>query len=206
MNKPRECQAALQLIAPSALALDAGIAPQTMTLLEVLRRRQSGRAYKPDELPLYTLSRLLWAAFGINRPELGRRTAPSANDRLEIDIYVALRSGLYRFDAGLMVLHPVLNQDIRAATGGQDFVADAPLNLIYVANLDRSQAGSDSQEEFYAALDTGFISQNVYLLCAAEGLSTVVRGWVDRLPLAALMGLGPFQSVIAAQSVGYPLA
>lgn len=204
MNKPHEASAALQLIAPTALALDADIAPLSIALLELLQRRRSGRAYKADELPLYTLSRLLWAAFGINRPAQRGRTAPSANDGQEIDIYVAMRAGLYRFDADRLLLEPVLGRDIRGATGGQDFVADAPLNLIYVAKLDPASAMPQAEQEFYAALDTGFISQNVYLLCAAEGLATVVRGWVDRPALAALMGLRPQQRVIAAQSVGYP--
>jgi hypothetical protein len=78
MSERLDCQAPLHLIAPSALARDTGVAPLSIAILKVLQRRQSGRAFKPDELALYTLSHLLWAAFGINRPELGRRTAPSA--------------------------------------------------------------------------------------------------------------------------------
>ncbi|MBV6323325.1 nitroreductase family protein [Duganella violaceipulchra] len=195
---------ALQLIAPEALALDAEFSPLSMALFKVLLRRQSSRAFGADELPLYALSRLLWAAFGINRPDLGLRTAPSANNGQEIDIYVAMRAGLYRFDAQQLALLPVLAEDVRAATGGQDFVAGAPLNLIYVASLKDDSTRPEEEQKFYAALDTGFISQNVYLFCAAEGLATVVRGWVDRPALAAVMGLAPHQHVVAAQTVGYP--
>lgn len=203
MNQPPAGQTALRLIAPSALELDADICPLSMALLDVLQRRRSRRAYAADELPWYTLSRLLWAAFGVNRPLQGGRTAPSAQDGQDIDIYVAMRAGLYLFDPHRLLLHPVLGGDIRAATGSQDFVAAAPVNLVYVANLE-GDAGSAAEREFYAAFDTGCISQNVYLFCAAEGLATVVRDALDRQSLARRMGLGPHQRVIAAQCVGYP--
>lgn len=204
MNKPHETQPALQLIAPSSLELDADITPLSMSLMEVLRQRKSSREFSTRQLSIYKLSRLLWCAFGINREEGSLRTAPSAKDAQEIDIYVALASGLYRFDPQQLLLQPVLADDIRADTGSQDFVGGAPVNLIYVANLDRMSAASRVEQKFYAALDTGFISQNVYLFCAAEGLATVARGWVDRPVLAKRMGLGPAQRIVLAQTVGYP--
>jgi nitroreductase len=136
-------------------------------------------------------------------PGAGLRTAPTAGNLQNIEIYTALRSGLYRYDASRQLLQPVLAQDVRAATGGQDYVAEAPLDLIYVATFDRDQHGPRPEQQFYAALDTGFISENVYLFCAAEGLATV-RGWIDRPGLAALMELAPNQMVVAAQSVGFP--
>ncbi|HJV02108.1 MAG TPA: SagB/ThcOx family dehydrogenase [Burkholderiaceae bacterium] len=204
MNQAHETQAALQLIAPSSLELDADITPLSMSLMEVLRQRKSSREFSPRPLSIYKLSRLLWCAFGINREEGGHRTAPSAKDAQEIDIYVALASGLYRFDPHQLLLLPVLADDIRADTGWQDFVGSAPVNLIYVANLERMSAASRVEQKFYAALDTGFISQNVYLFCAAEGLATVTRGWVDRPALAKRMGLGAGQRIVLAQTVGYP--
>lgn len=206
MSDSYACQPAVQLIAPSALALDADIPPLSMALLEVLLRRRSDREFDTQELRLYTLSRLLWAAFGFNRPVQLRRTAPSAQDIQEISIYVAMASGLYRYDAHAHLLRPVLAEDVRYATGNQDFVADAPVNLIYVADLDPAPNASRVEQEFYAALDTGFISENVYLFCAAEGLATVARGLVDRPALARVMGLLPSQRIILAQSVGYPRA
>jgi len=194
----------LQLIAPEALALDAAYSPLSMALTRVLRARRSCRSFSPAPLSPYQLSRLLWAAFGVNRPELGLRTAPSAGNKQAIDIYVAVSSGLYRFDARDWLLQPVLAGDLRAATGARDYVDEAPLNLIYVARLHGEAGVPRADQQFYAALDTGFISQNVYLFCAAEGLATVVRGWVDRPALAAAMGLAPEQLVVAAQSVGHP--
>jgi len=181
--------------------------PQTdggRPLMQVLRDRHSTREFKPDKLPLQVLSNLLWAAFGINRPETGKRTAPSAMNWQEVDIYVALPEGLYVYDAKAHRLVQILAEDVRAATGGQDFVKGAPLNLVYVADLARTKDAGAEEKNFYTTIDVGFISQNVYLFCASEGLATVVRGTVDRPALAKLMKLRPEQKIIVAQTVGYP--
>jgi SagB-type dehydrogenase family enzyme len=181
--------------------------PQTdggRPLMQVLRDRHSTREFKPDKLPLQVLSNLLWAAFGINRPDSGKRTAPSAMNWQEVDIYVALPEGLYLYDAKAHRLMPILAEDVRGATGGQDFVKGAPLNLVYVADLARTKDAGAEEKNFYSTIDVGFISQNVYLFCASEGLATVVRGTVDRPALAKLIKLRPEQKVIVAQTVGYP--
>jgi len=182
-------------------------APQTESgrpLMQVLKERSTSRSFSARKLPLQVLSNLLWAAFGVNRPESGHRTAPSAKDRQEIDIYVAMAEGLYVYEAKTHVLQPVLAVDIRAMTGRQSFVADAPVNLVYVADLGRMGKVSKEEQDLYSAADTGFISENVYLFCASEGLATVVRGSVDRETLAKAMRLRPDQKIILAQTVGYP--
>lgn len=204
MKDPGESQPTLRLSAPSTLALDADFPPLSMALLEVLLRRRSCREFGERELRLSVLSRLLWAAYGINRPAESGRTAPSAQNKQEMRVYVAMASGLYLYDAHEHLLRMTVADDLRAATGGQDFAATAPVNLIYVAELDPVPGTSRVEQEFYAALDTGHISQNVYLFCAAEGLAAVSRGQVDRPALARLMRLQPGQQVILAQSVGYP--
>lgn len=181
--------------------------PQTeggKPLMEALKARQTGREFSPEKLPLRVLSNLLWAADGINRPESGKRTAPSAVNWQEIDIYVALEEGLYLYNVKDHILVPVLAKDLRGDTGPQPFVAGAPLNLVYVADYTRMGTAAEKDKDFYSATDTGFISQNVYLYCASEGLSTVVRGYVDKESLAKAMGLKPTQKVILAQTVGYP--
>jgi len=182
-------------------------APQTESgrpLMQVLKERSTSRSFSARKLPPQVLSNLLWAAFGVNRPESGHRTAPSAKDRQEIDIYVAMAEGLYVYEAKTHVLQPVLAVDIRAMTGRQSFVADAPVNLVYVADLGRMGKVSKEEQDLYSAADTGFISENVYLFCASEGLATVVRGSVDRETLAKAMRLRPDQKIILAQTVGYP--
>jgi nitroreductase len=173
--------------------------------MQALKARQSSREFRPEPLPVQMLSNLLWAAFGINRPESGGRTAPSAHHWQEIDIYVATAAGLFVFDAKPHTLLPILSQDIRALTGTQGYVSQAPVQLVYVADFARmGQATSEAEKHFYAPADTGFISQNVYLYCASEGLATVVRQSIDRAVLAATMQLRPEQQIMLAQSVGYP--
>ena len=173
-------------------------------LIQLLEKRSSSREFSPEKLPLAIISSMLWAAFGINRPDSGKRTAPSANNRQEIDIYVATVDGLYLFDAKANRLNPIRGEDIRAKTGPQPFVKKAPVNLIYVADYAKISTGSDEEKNFNSAANTGFISENVYLYCASEGLATVVRGWIDRPALAKAMALRPNQKIILAQSVGYP--
>jgi SagB-type dehydrogenase family enzyme len=172
-------------------------------LMKALALRRSERSFSAKELPLETLSNLLWAAGGVNRPDSGKRTVPSAVNRQEIDIYVAMKKGLYLYNAQHHVLSPVMAGDIRRFSGVQDFTEEAPVNLIYVADFAR-MSGDEDDKIFYSATDTGFISQNVYLFCASEGLSTVVLGWVDKPALAEIMNLKKEQRVILTQPVGYP--
>jgi SagB-type dehydrogenase family enzyme len=189
---------------PKGIALPA---PQTtggMPLMQALKARHSTREFSPRKLPPQVLSNLLWAAFGVNRPESGKRTAPSAMNWQEIDIYVATADGLYVYDAQGNKLDPVLAEDVRAATGTQSFVGEAPVNLVYVADLAKVSRASAEDRALYNGADTGVIVQNVYLVCASEGLGVVVRGSVNRTALAKTMKLRPGQKIILAQTVGYP--
>jgi len=133
------------------------------------------------------------------------RTAPSAMNLQEIEIYVALAEGVYRYEAVPHRLAPVLAGDIRAQAGRRPAVAQAPVTLIYVSDI--SKFAKVQQPELQMAFtnaDVGFIGQNVYLFCASEGLA----GWFhtpDREGLAKTLGLGPQQRVLYAQTVGYPL-
>jgi SagB-type dehydrogenase family enzyme len=174
-----------------------------VSLFDALKDRKTSRSFSAKELSLQQLSDLLWAATGVNRPESGKRTAPTAHDDREIDVYVAMAAGLFLYDPEQHLLKLVHHEDIRAATGRQEFVGTAPVNLIFVADY-RRMKGDQSSKEFYAATDTGFISQNVYLYCAAEGLATVVRGMVERDQLAEKMKLHPDQHIVLAQTVGLP--
>jgi SagB-type dehydrogenase family enzyme len=174
-----------------------------MPLMDALQARHSTREFDTRLLPPQLLSNLLWAASGVNRADSGKRTAPSARDWREIDVYATLADGTYRYDPPSHSLYQVSKADLRKMTGVQDFVATAPLNLVYVANLDRMDTTAEHRA-LYSATDTGFIAQNVYLFCASAGLATVVRGSVDRETLAAALGLGPQQQIVLAQTVGYP--
>ena len=173
-------------------------------LLDCLKARQSGRDFGTETLSPQVLSNLLWAACGINRPDSGKRTAPTARNWQDIDIYAATADGLFLYLPKEHALQKVLAEDVRGATGTQDFVKVAPLNLVYVSDYAKIPAGTDEDKRFHSGAHTGFISQNVYLFCASEGLITVVRGLVDREATAKTMKLRPEQHVTLAQTVGYP--
>jgi len=176
-----------------------------MALLDALSRRRSSRSFMTAELPLPLLSELLWAADGINRSD-GGRTAPSALDAREIDIYVARPDGAYVYDPAANAIDLVAAADIRRVTGYQDFVDDAPLDLVYVADHRRMAFVPVGERSRYAAAATGAICQNVYLFAAANGLATVIRAWIDRNAIAEALGLDQDQEVILSQTVGYPTA
>ena len=166
--------------------------PQTeigKPLMQVLKQRQSSRSFASKPLPPQELSNLLWAADGINRPDSGKRTAPSAVNWHEAKTHT---------------LAPVVGKDLREATGKQSFVKDAPLNLVYVVDLARMKDASEDDKRLYSGADVGFIAQNVYLYCASQGLAVVVRGSIDRTVLSQSMKLRPEQRIILAQTVGYP--
>jgi hypothetical protein len=171
-----------------------------MPLMEALERRQTTRAFLDKPLPLQTISNLLWAAFGVNRPRsvkpgLGR-TAPSANDKQEVELYVALAQGVYIYDAEENLRRPSLAGDLRAGLC-QGASVHAPVTLIYVA-----EAKEDS-----AQVDTGFIGQNVYLFAASEGLNAwfyAFWGQHDAATVGTVLKLPTSKRALYAQSVGYP--
>jgi len=174
------------------------------SLMQLLWKRMSSRQFSSEPLPTEVLSNLLWAGFGINRPD-GKRTAPSAMNRQDVDIYVILSDGLYLYDAKANQLRLVLAEDLRGLAGTQPYVKEAPVNLIYVS--DYAKMGDKTPDEMKILLSgshAGFISENVYLYWASEGLATVVRALIDIPALSKAMKLRPDQKIILAQSVGYP--
>lgn len=164
-------------------------------LMEALNQRRSTRTFQEKELSLQQLSNLLWAANGFNRDD--KRTAPTANNRQELELYITTREALYFHDARNHLLREVKKGDFRGATGAQDFVAKVPLNLIFVVDMQKASGRE------YAFTGCGFVSQNIYLYCASEGLGSVVRGMFDKERLHSLLELKPSQEVLLTQSVGY---
>ncbi|MBI1394958.1 MAG: SagB/ThcOx family dehydrogenase [Betaproteobacteria bacterium] len=187
--------------ATHAITLPVPLRIGGMSLFEALANRRSERAFARDALPPEVLSQLLWCACGRNRDD-GGRTAPSALNAQEIDVYAALPDGAYRYDADAHRLEPVAPADVRRVTGYQDFVDDAPLDLVYVADHARMRMVPAAQRETYAAIAAGAIAQNVYLVAAATGLATVLRAWIDRDAIADALGLTHDQHVIVSQTVG----
>jgi len=185
------------------IALPAPDKAGGMPLMEAISKRRSDREFTSKELPLPMLSSLLWAANGINRAG-GGRTAPSAMNAQEIDVYVALPTGAYLYDAAARALQLVAGHDIRRVTGYQDFVDEAALDLVYVADHGRMKLVPVASRESFASAAAGAIAQNVYLFAAGNGLSAVIRAWINRDAIADALGLGHDQQVLLSQTVGFP--
>ena len=174
-----------------------------MSLLEALSKRQSQRSYSSKDITQQELSNMLWAAYGVNRPN-GYRTAPTAKNWFEFDIYIIKPEGWYLYEPVKHTLLKMGNEDLRIYAGTQDFVKTAPVNLIFVADFDRMTNSDDATRQFFSATDVGYISQNAYLYCASAGLATIVRGQIDKTKAHEVLKLRPNQRVILAQTVGYP--
>jgi nitroreductase len=176
-----------------------------MPLMDAVKLRRSTREYADRPLTNQVLSDLLWAAFGINRPD-GGRTAPYSRHIIAIDVYAAMADGVWLYEPKAHALLPVIKDDVRAQTGAQDFVGGAPLNLVYVGHRERMPDMGDEEARLNISVDAGFIGQNVYLFCASEGLATVFRASFDASKLARALQLAGEEFVTFAQTVGYPRA
>lgn len=206
------------LITAGLLILSAGIKAQTidlpepdkkggMPLMEALNERSSNRNFSSRELSKQKLANLCWAAWGINRPGEDKRTAPSSQNKQEVELYVVLPDGAYFYNARDHQLELIKEGDLREYCGEQDFVATAPVNFIYVANMEKAEVEDPDditdEQLMTSHANTGFIAQNTYLACASEGLNCVVRGWIDKPALEDALGLSPFHKVILGHTIGY---
>jgi hypothetical protein len=172
------------------------------SLVQALKERKTQREYSSGNLAPQVLSNLLWSAWGINRADSGRHTAPSALNRQEIDVYVTTADGAYVYDPKGNSLVPVASGDIRTLTGTQSYFKDAAVNLVYVADLTKMGDAQEGDKMFLAGIDTGVIVQNAYLYCASEGLATVFRVSIDKPKLGEALKLKPDQRIAGAQTVG----
>jgi len=173
-------------------------------LMQALQERHSSREFQPDELPVALITAVLWAGFGVNRTD-GKRTAPSANNVRDIDIYLITGKGLFRYEADNRSLTGLLPGDLRGYAGMQGYNLVAPLILVYVSDYSRLGMASDEERVQWSWAHSGCIAQNVYLACAALGLATVVRSSFDHLELGSRMELNPNQHITLVQTLGYPV-
>lgn len=176
-------------------------APQTiggMTLNEALMNRQTAREFAQKELTNQQLADLLWTANGVNRKD-GKRTAPSARNCQEIDVYVVLKDAAYLYDANANKLIFKKKGDFCKDFVMQPFAATAPVLLIFVANYDKMNMDDDAKA-FYGATDAGYVSQNVYLYSAANQMNTVVLGSIQREKIKEVLGFNG--KAILGQPVG----
>ena len=172
-------------------------------MMKALNDRQSVREYDAKALSLQDLSDLLWATNGVNRPD-GRRTAPTAANRQEIDVYAIFAEGAYFYDAQAHVLKPVAKGDYRGLVAmSQEFAKTAPVSLVIVMNLEKMGDPAVEQTKLMCAVDAGIVCQNINLFCAAVGLSTVPRATMDKAELQKVLKLSATQVPIMNNPVGY---
>lgn len=181
-------------------------------LMKAIELRRTKRKWGNSILSDQEISNLLWAACGITHKETKRskskRTAPSACNSQEISVYIALSKGLFLYDETNHQLLKILSNDIREHIGTQKMMHSAPVGLIYVSDFSKLKTflfKDDARKGFTSAADTGFMSQNVYLYCAAANLSTAIIGLVDREKLHKIMGLSENEKIVYTQVIGKSL-
>ena len=173
-------------------------------VMEAFANRHSTREYAAKALTLTDFSDLLWAANGINRPEEGKRTAPSAMNKQDVDVYVVLPEGTYLYDAKAHQLNLVAEGDHRGAVaGGQAFVKSAPVSLLLVSDLSRLGDAKNTHTQLMGAVDAGIVSQNISIFCSAAKLATVPRASMDTAKLKSVLKLTDTQLPLMNHPVGY---
>jgi hypothetical protein len=192
---------------PALLAVEPGPLPAPdrsggVPLMQALAERQSHREFADAPLTTQQLSDLLWATAGVNRADAGKRTAPTARNWQEVDVYLTTPEGVFLYQPSEHALARIDDRDLRALAGSQDFVATAPLNLVFVADTARMVNCPADRFDFYAGADTAFMAQNAYLYCASADLRCVVRALIDREAFHAALGLTASQRVTLAMTVG----
>ena len=193
------------------LLLEPPMLEKGLALMQALKQRRSVKAFSEKSLALSTLSELLWAANGVNRED-GRRTVPAARNIHAVDLYVMLSEGVYLYDPIKHELVPIVSGDFRNVAGRQEFVATAPVNLVYVADFDHfkdfcgpdGQAVPEIEIHTWVTIEAGSQAQNVSLYCASEGLGSTVRASFDAKRLGEVLQLRPIQRILLAQTIGYP--
>ena len=172
--------------------------------MEAFSLRSSATAWDTAMLNVQDLSDLLWAANGINRPETGKRTAPSAMNAQDIDLYIFLKKGVYLYLADENSLQPVTGGDSRKLVAGrQEEVASVPVIVLMVSDTSRFRAGTATLKLTWAAVDAGTVSQNISIFCAATGLATRPRATMDEDKLRELLKLKKSQIIILNNPVSY---
>lgn len=173
-------------------------------VMQAFANRHSTREYAAKALTLTDLSDLLWAANGINRPEEGKRTAPSAMNKQDVDVYVVLPEGIYLYEAKAHQLNLVAEGDHRGAVaGGQAFVKSAPVSLLLVSDLSRLGDAKNTHTQLMGAVDAGIVSQNISIFCSAAKLATVPRASMDTAKLKSVLKLTDTQLPLMNHPVGY---
>jgi SagB-type dehydrogenase family enzyme len=175
-----------------------------LPVMKALAHRASARDFDTTAVSLRDLSDILWAANGINRPAEGKRTAPSAMNAQDVDIYVAMKSGVYLYDPKQNLLRLIVEGDYRNLLAGrQEWVAKAPVILLLVSDISRFRAGQETQKLQWAAMDAAMVAQNVLVFCASEGLACRPRASMESEKLKEVLGLSATQYPLLNVPISY---
>ena len=167
-------------------------------LMEALKLRCTTREMTEEEIPMDIISSLLWSTYGFNRPESHKRVAPSAVNVQEYDIYLFTKEGIYLYNAEKNAILLTKKGDFRKEISSQKFFAIAPISIVMVANYDRMQVFKTTEDrDFYAAVDAGYISQNIYLFCSSAQLATVACGGINRDVIHKLLDIKNGRAMLA---------
>lgn len=219
---------------PQSIKLPDPIKKGGLPVMEALSTRASVTSWSEKEVSSQDLSDLLWAANGINRLDNKKRTAASAMNAQDVDIYVFMKAGVYLYDAANHALNLVVSGDHRTEIGmapggarpagppgapaGRPAGAPAgapagrgpgvpgtpaPMNLVLVSDSSRFGGGTPELKYEWGAIDTGIVSQNIALFCAAKGIGTRPRASVSKEGLKKLLKLKDTQNVFLEHPVGY---
>lgn len=163
----------------------------TTTLIQALENRHSDRQFASKEVDDATLSTILWAAYGVNRPD-GKRTIPTAMDKKDLNIYVFNKHGIWLYDAPTNTLRQQSGENHLALFNMQDYMNDVSTVLVYTGST-----------EDYAIMHAGSAYQNVELYVAANDMASIVRGFFDHEKVAQALNLSSGQRVIISQAIGW---
>ncbi len=189
-------QAKIELLKPN---LERG-----MSVMKALSLRESATKYKSQMLSISDLSDLCWAANGINRPESGKRTAPSAINAQDVDVYVAMEQGIYLYDPKDNVLLLKASGDHRKLLAGRQLsVSEAPVIVLLVSDISRFRMGEESLRMEWAAMDAAIVSQNISIFCAGTGLVTRCRAFMEKEQLKKLLNLSDSHKLMLNHPVSY---
>jgi SagB-type dehydrogenase family enzyme len=189
-----------------SIALNPPDKTRGLPVMQAFEKRASASAFSSDKLKLKDLSDLLWAADGINRPELKKRTAPSAMNAQDIDLYVFMEEGIYIYNAAGQTLEPVVSGDQRLLVAGrQTEFAKAAVILVMVSDISRFPGSDDNGKLSMAAMDAGLVSQNISIFCAGTGLITRPRATMDQDKLREILKLKASQYPLLNNPVSYPV-
>ena len=192
------------LLAQSTIVLSPPDLTRGLPVMKALSLRASERDFDTSSLRLRDLSDLLWAANGVNRPESGKRTAPSAINAQDIDVYVCMKSGMYLYNANNHLLNLVVSGDYRKlVAGSQEEVSKAPVMCLLISDISKFSRGDDSKKLVWAAQDAGIVSQNISVFCASVGLATVPRATMDFQKLREVLKLKDSQHLMLNNPVSY---